>query len=236
MSLDHLRAIREYELQIVLPHLNQKQLILEIGSGNGWQAQCMTARGLKVITLDLPEIPNRHDTQKICFDGIHFPLQNASVDVVYTSNVLEHISQLQSFHKEIRRVLKPHGTAIHVLPTATWRWWTSCGFYLSKFHALPGKFRFQNSTTAASPPLPDFRHRIIPERHGSHGNSFTELHSFRCNNWIESFLSSGWNVESTQANRLFYTGYSLLDNRLSLTLRHYLSYFMGSSCVIYVLR
>ena len=236
MSLEHLQAIREYELHIVLPYLNRNHLILEIGSGNGWQAQCMEALELNVITLDLPESSNNTNARQISFDGIHFPLQNASVDIVYTSNVLEHIPHLQEFQKEICRVLKPNGTAIHVLPTGSWRWWTSFGFYLSKFYALPRKFQFKAITKIASPTLPHFRQHIIPERHGSQGNSFTELYSFRRKNWLKAFCDFGWNIQSAQANRLFYTGYSILGDRLSLKARHYLSYFMGSSCVMYVLR
>lgn len=236
MSLEHLRTIREYELQIILPYLNQKQLILEIGSGNGWQAQLMTALGLNVIALDLPESSNSNKVQQISFDGTHFPLQNASVDVIYTSNVLEHVPHVEAFQKEIRRVLKLNGSVIHVLPTGSWRWWTSCGFYIRKFHTLPRKFRFQNSTTITSPTLLGIRQRVIPERHGAHGTSFTELYSFSRNNWLNIFSRSGWNIERVQANQLFYTGYSILGNKLSLKTRYYLSYFMGSSCVVYILR
>lgn len=236
MSQEHLQTIREYELHKVLPYLSQNQLILEIGSGNGWQAQMMAKLGLNVITLDLPRTHNSTSIPRISFDGNHFPLQNASVDVVYTSNVLEHISQLQSFQKEIRRVLKPSGRAIHVLPTGSWRWWTSYGFYLRKFQVLRRKFHLQEAKTNNSPTPLSFRHRYIPEPHGAYGNSFIELYSFSCNHWLNTFRASGWNIEHTQANRLFYTGYSILDKRLSLKWRHYLSYFMGSSCVIYVLR
>lgn len=236
MSQEHLQAIREYELRAVLPYLNQCHLILEIGSGNGWQARLMTQFGLNVITLDLPGTSNTNDVQQIFFDGTHFPLQDASVDVVYTSNVLEHVSELQSFQKEIRRVLKPNGIAIHVLPTGTWRWWTSCGFYISKFQSLSRNNRLQGLKTKVFPTLPVFRLRYIPVRHGTLGNSFTELYSFSRGRWSNIFRTFGWKIDHLQANRLFYTGYSILDKRLSLKLRHYLSYFMGSSCVIYVLR
>ena len=55
------------------------------------------------------------------------PFDAGSFDVVYTSNVLEHIpmAALPGLHREVRRVLQPGGTALHVTPSHTWRAWTT---------------------------------------------------------------------------------------------------------------
>ena len=64
------------------------------------------------------------------YDGRTIPLPDASVDVVFSSNVLEHVPDLSRMHAEIRRVLAPGGICIHVVPTHTWRLWTTLTSYL----------------------------------------------------------------------------------------------------------
>jgi SAM-dependent methyltransferase len=234
MSSEHLRAIREYEVTQVISYLHPNQLILEIGPGMGWQSKFMTQLGLKVITLDTPE--NKNGIQQIFYDGKNIPLQNASVDLVYTSNVLEHIIHVVDFQKELHRVLKPDGRAIHILPSGSWRWWTSLAFYVRKLQGLPRKFHRRKLTSQVSPTLQRHRHLLFPERHGVSGNSLTELYTFSPFYWIRFFRTTDWTIERVRPTYLFYTGYSILDSRLSLRFRHYLSYIAGSACLIYVLR
>ena len=40
---------------------------------------------------------------------------------MFSSNTLEHVKQLDILLKEMRRVLKPRGTMVHILPTSAWR-------------------------------------------------------------------------------------------------------------------
>jgi ubiquinone/menaquinone biosynthesis C-methylase UbiE len=59
------------------------------------------------------------------FDGRNAPFHDASFDIVFSSNVLEHVPDLVHMHSEIQRVLTPNGYAVHVLPTHSWRLWTT---------------------------------------------------------------------------------------------------------------
>ncbi len=218
MSLEHLRAIREYEIKLILPLLTRGQRILEIGSGAGWQAQALTRHGFTVTTLDViaNDYPNSTTTRRCFYDGVHIPLRSGSVDVVYSSNVLEHIRPMVQIQAELRRVLKAGGRTIHVLPTTAWRFWTLAAFYARKAR------------------FPDFD--LFPERHGEVGNTISELYLFSTTRWCRLFRATGWIVESVMPNRLFYTGHSVLDRRLPLPYRHLLSQYLGSACTIYVLR
>lgn len=218
MSLAHLQAIRLYEIELIVPLLTPGQRLLEIGAGAGWQAQALTAHGFRVTLLDVlaNNYQNLTTARRSYYDGRHLPIQSHSVDVVYSSNVLEHIRPLEQFQVELRRVLKPDGLAIHVLPTVSWRFWTLVAFYLHKLR---------------EPNLAPF-----PERHGERGTAFSELRLFSAGWWCAFFRRTGWTVEAVLPNRLFYTGYSLLDRRLPLPHRRRLSRWLGSSSAIYVLR
>lgn len=233
MSCEHLRGIREYEVAQVVSYLYPNQRVLEVGPGMGWQSKFMTGLGLKVITLGIPG--NIDGEQQIFYDGKNIPLQSSSVDLVYSSNVLEHIVHIVDFQKELRRILKPSGRAIHILPSGSWRWWTSFTFYLRKLQIVPYKFHRLNQATKTSPTLQQHKPQLFPERHGVSGNSLTELYTFSRHYWIRFFRSSGWVVDRVQPARLFYTGYSILGCQLPLGMRHYLSYVAGSACLIYVL-
>ena len=72
----------------------------------------------------------------IVYDGQSIPLESDSVDIVFSSNVLEHIRDVEPFQSEVHRVLKPGGNAVHVLPTSSWRFWTSITSFPDKIRRI----------------------------------------------------------------------------------------------------
>ena len=52
-TLQHLEAIRTYELGIVLDMLPPRGRVLEIGGGTGWQARALENRGYDVSAIDI---------------------------------------------------------------------------------------------------------------------------------------------------------------------------------------
>ena len=50
-------------------------------------------------------------------DTDRWPFPDGQFDVVFSNQVLEHVADIANFLRESRRVLHPHGTAIHVFPT-----------------------------------------------------------------------------------------------------------------------
>ena len=63
------------------------------------------------------------------YDGKQIPLASDTVDVVFSSNVLEQVPDVEGPLGEMKRVLVPGGLAIHVLPTPAWRYWTTLTHY-----------------------------------------------------------------------------------------------------------
>jgi ubiquinone/menaquinone biosynthesis C-methylase UbiE len=208
--------------------------VIEIGAGSGWQANLLKRVGIKVIPLDI--IFQQSDEKFIQYDGVHLPIQSSSVDLIYSSNTLEHVNRLDLLQNELHRVLKPSGRALHILPTPTWRFWTSVEFYLLKLRRLKRWHSLPYQTIYPVKSAKSIASRLFPERHGIAGNFLTEHQYFSRTRWSKHFIAAGWKIERIDSNRLYYAGYSLLDARLSIKARHYLSYLVGSSCAIYVLR
>ncbi len=98
--------------------------VLDIGGGKRctFADECRTHTGVKIIALDVSaeELAFNNDAdEKIVFDiasGKRVPLEDESVDMVTSSSVLEHLKNLENAVKEVRRILKPGGKFISVLP------------------------------------------------------------------------------------------------------------------------
>ncbi len=162
-----------------------------------------------------------------------------------SSNVLEHIPHVERFQREILRVLKPNGRMIHALPTSTWRVTTSLAHYI--WLAKEIRRRLERSApqvdslgvsrqpTARKSRLSRLR-ALLPHRHGEFGNWLTEIYYFSRPRWVRLFRRAGMIVEASDPLRLFYTGYSVGDARISLAVRRRLSRWLGSACRLFVLR
>ena len=212
-TLDYLYAIRMHELGVVLDMLPPEGRVLEVGAGTGWQAKALEYRGYNISAIDLPS-SNYHENlvwPVTEYDGKKIPFEDNTFDIVFSSNVLEHIPHIYEFQKEIHRVLKPDGCVLHVLPSSSWRLWTNITHLLKCW--------------------------TIPNAHGEHaGNSLMEIYYFSRRWWTRLFRETGWVVVAQDSNRLFYTGNSIMDSRLTISIRSKLSRVLGSSCNIFVLR
>ncbi len=212
-SLKHLEAMRRYELDVAFDLLPPGGRVLEIGAGIGWQAQALHDAGYKVSAIDIPSsnLKDQRIWSVTDYDGITIPFEDNEFDIIFSSNVLEHILHIYEFQKEIHRVLKDGGVVLHVLPSSSWRLWSNITEILKSWR--------------------------LPVVHGEHaGNSFTEIYYFSRYSWSRLFNKTGWKIETPKPIGLFYTGSSIMDSRLSINIRKKLSMVMGSACNIFVLR
>ncbi len=77
---------------------------LDVG-GRGYINSESILPGAILVDLDYPN-----------YDGVHLPFEDNSQDYVYSSHVLEHISNYQAVINEWRRVVKVGGYIITVVP------------------------------------------------------------------------------------------------------------------------
>ncbi|MBT3504635.1 MAG: class I SAM-dependent methyltransferase [Piscirickettsiaceae bacterium] len=209
----HLEAVRLEELEVAHDYLPSEGRLLEIGAGTGWQAQALQDRGYDVSAIDiaLSNLRNKRIWPVTDYDGMKIPFKDNTFDIIFSSNVLEHIPHIFEFQKEMQRVLKPEGIAVHILPSSSWRFWSNMTEMLKNWR--------------------------LPLVHGEHaGNSFVEIYYFSRWSWSRLFRKTDWTIETLKSVGLFYTGSSIMDSRLSINTRRKLSWVIGSACNIFVLK
>lgn len=242
-DLDYLHALRLRELEAWLARLpaGANSSLLEIGAGTGAQAAALAAHFTSVTAVDLTG--SSYAAARVFavqdYDGRRLPFADAAFDIVYSSHLLEHVADLAALSDEIRRVLKPGGMAIHVVPTPAWRIWTSVTHYLS----LPGIVlsraggRRDSAAPGAGKPLAaNILSLLFAPAHGARGNRLTEAWYFSKHWWRRQFHRTGWHVTDEFPLRLFYTGNIISGSRLSLTARQRLARHLGSASRCFVLR
>ncbi|MCB1801717.1 MAG: class I SAM-dependent methyltransferase [Gammaproteobacteria bacterium] len=245
MDLQFLQRLREYELELVLPEFTPGTRVLEIGAGTGWQAKALAEHGCDVEAIDLESSGYRaHRVWPVTeYDGRRIPFPDGHFDFIYSSSVLEHIPHLADFQQEMRRVLKNTGTAIHIVPAASWRLWTNLTHYpfVAKY-----VFGMLAARLGASRPRSDdivqlskhsrwdlLKGALFPPRHGEIGNALTELYHFSQLRWCRDFEASGWRIASHRSNEILYSGYMLFGPRISIDTRRSAARVLGGVCHIY---
>lgn len=247
----HMQAlwlVRKYELDIALSYFPpvselQPYRVLELGSGTGQQAQYLTERGYNVLALDLPSSSYRDtrifDIQE--YDGETLPANDNEFDVVFSSNVLEHVINIDKVLSETYRVLKSGGIAIHLVPSPLCRWWSIFAHYIWLFRRIYARI-FVQKTFGGNVQVPrtpqsskEWLGTFFPLRHGERGNTLTEIYYFSERYWMKKFEAHGFKIKKLSNNGIFYTMANAIGTILPLKTREKLATFLGSSCNIYIL-
>ena len=231
---DYVNWVRRAELDRVLPLLKPGDRILEIGAGSGEQARILTGLGYEVEPIDLPQSSYAADRVFAVtdYDGRHFPFPDASFDVVFSSNTLEHIRDLEAIHAEVKRVLKPGGRCIHILPTGSWQFWT----IIAAFPRALRELLHARSVRHMAQGLRYLAVAIFPPRHGERGTALLEMWLFRPQWWRRHFRRNGLDIVSDGAVGLFYTGVAYYGFRWSRERRERLARSLGSSTHLFELK
>ena len=244
---DFVKTIREYEYDCIKGYLPRSAKVLEIGAGAGWQSRKLSEDGFDVKAIDI--CTSKYKAIRVWpveeYDGFTLPFPEHSFDVVFSSNVMEHISHFNAYQAELHRVLRPGGLAIHVLPSSTWRIWTTIAHYpfLIKMvfeKLLACKDDRKGSSVVKDDVLsnrkpPSLRNIIHAPRHGELGNVMTEIYYFSRKYWRARFINSGWDICDVLSTHIFYTGYCIMGDKLAINARKRLSKIFGSSSIIFIL-
>lgn len=250
MASKFAHAMRSAELALAIPLLPAGGRILELGAGDGWQASILTQHGFTVTAIDVAGIAAgaTQYAPVTLYDGRTLPFSDTSFDAVYSSNVLEHVKDFDRIQAELARVLKAEGVAVHCVPSATWRFWTTLGH---PFHAAKWVWNSRRHTTAPQNALqtPAVDHRLmdksllgllrlglIAPRHGEHGNLLTEHYLFSQRGWRHRFEQTGWKIHVMRSTGLLYSGNELFGLRLTRRVRRFMAKILGSSTFIFIAR
>jgi 2-polyprenyl-3-methyl-5-hydroxy-6-metoxy-1,4-benzoquinol methylase len=104
-------------------HVDPGERVLDVGCGEGSFAAELARRGAAVVGVDVAEEPlrrarERHpelDLRLIDGEGA-WQLPDASFDVVWAGEVIEHVADTASWLSELRRVLRPGGRLLLSTP------------------------------------------------------------------------------------------------------------------------
>jgi ubiquinone/menaquinone biosynthesis C-methylase UbiE len=241
-SHSFVEILRLVELQNAVRDIPAGSRVLEIGAGTGWQARELNRRGFEVEAVD---IPDGHYTQERIwpvrdYDGRRLPFGDESFDLIFSSNVLEHVGALPEHLVEQRRVLKAGGEMIHVVPSASWRFWTSLTYYPNALRRRVGEASpmqgTDNNQRAAVPSSRSAVEKLWAPVHGTAKSPFREFIQFRKRNWLQVFAQAGFQDIGYRPTGLFYSGHLIFGPALSIATRTLLAKPFGSSCHVFLMR
>lgn len=238
---DSIAAIRAAEIEVIVPYFMPGGRILEIGAGTGQQALELSRRGFDVKAIEVASSSYREARVFPVseYNGQHIPFPDHSFDFVFSSNVLEHVVDLPALNREIHRVLRDGGFAVHVMPTHIWRLWTTLTLMPAGFQYLfagPAAIAAWPSAAINRSKSLSYKLRRFLGRHGEHGNLLSEHWLFHPNRWRRAFRRDGFEIIEERPLGIFYTGNLLLGTTLSIDQRMRLARILGSACRLYVLR
>jgi ubiquinone/menaquinone biosynthesis C-methylase UbiE len=248
-SIEFLHVIREFEYKVIAKRLFPGARILEIGGGTGYQARQLAADGYDVASIDVMDSVylDKQDFPVQVYDGRNFPFPDASFDIVFSSNVLEHVKDLAQMHAETARVLKPGGYCVHVMPTGVWRFWTNVANYIELIQRLVllalrliprtiHRGALSNARYALGEMIATIKQYAKVPRHGETGNAISEIFTFSTGHWARHFKGQGFVVEECGSIGLFYTGHLIFGAWLPIAMRNKVAGLLGSACYLYKVR
>lgn len=225
--------------------------ILEIGGGDGYIASIFSEYGYDITSIDIqPRYPTSFPVQKMNADYLIFP--ENTFDVIFSSNVLEHIKDLPLVINEMKKVAKKDALFIFVLPTPAWRLITSVYYILRLFRIIflkllnyifrkrPGAIITNNSfhdNPVEIKKVTFFEKikQLILHPHGEYPSFLHEIYYFSYFRWKLLFKKNCLNIVSYKKGPLFYSGVSVFKFRL-IKVRKFLAEYFFSSGHIYLLK
>lgn len=244
----YLDELRLAELDLTLQSFGEyfrNKSVLDVGCGSGVQLSRLKGLACTAIGIERKDsiYAVRPDVAVKVYDGKILPFGSREFDVVYSSNVLEHVADQRALHSELLRVTVPGGVGVHVMPSHVWRLWS----HVTHYPALVRKVsQYREMGCGVPRRMPAARKKRSAIRllcnvcmdppHGEFGNRFTEYFEFHPQAWLRRLAKYGWEIIDHRPTGLFYTGGALAGARLSLNARRRLAACLGSACYTYVVR
>lgn len=140
---DHSRQVNSrWMVRRIISRLPHNPAIIDLGCGTGESFDMFrqlnpTCIWTGVDIEDSPEVRERRrtDAKFVTFDGINIPVAPASIDLVYSRQVLEHVRYPEKLLADVCRVLQPGGLFVgqtsHLEPYHSYSFWnfTPYGFH-----------------------------------------------------------------------------------------------------------
>jgi ubiquinone/menaquinone biosynthesis C-methylase UbiE len=175
------KFVRRKEFELIASHFlpSRPRHALELGAGDGGQSEIISQYVDRLTCTELIAEGNigfggRFNTRTL--PNVQFILcdatdlsrfESSTFDFVYSSNMLEHIHDVEKCLKECARVLRKDGLMIHVMPSRDWKIFNFIGAVLMG---------------------------IPPAIHGVSATHFSEFRNFDESVWLLKIRSAGFAV------------------------------------------
>jgi ubiquinone/menaquinone biosynthesis C-methylase UbiE len=244
--------LREFEIDKILggfpKEFFDEALELGCGSGSGSKYLAFYCKKLIAMEYNADRLTECND-EKITFligDAQNLPqFADGEMDLIFSSNFIEHLPNLDKCLAECRRVVKQDGRIIHTVPNRTWKFFHLLLYYPFGIKVVLWRLFSKNKSTVLSellgeeinvdsnlrPVSGSLRSNLLPKTHGISKSHIREFMDWAEKRWLEKFERNG--LEVVEIIRLpFYFGWG--DSfRFILKLGNYLGL---SSSTAFVLR
>ncbi len=215
---NYLHKLRRREIEAIFAACPPKAFSrgLELGGGDGFQSQFLSRFVASLVVTDYAEgILAQPDgpglTHRVCdAEGVDAVFGAGEFDLIFSSNMFEHLPDPQRALAGMRRVLADDGLAIHIMPSPFWKLTQMMGFYpnmvitrLERYSQRMRRDRLRPVTFDEgwnnNPKIDDRSHsrwRLLlwPVPHGVSSSNWREFAEFRASAWRRQFAAAGFEV------------------------------------------
>jgi len=193
------RKLRKKDIEMIFekcpPQLFEQ--VLELGCGDGYQSMFLKRYIQNLVATDVNK-----DLLNKKLPGIDIRVMDAaetdrrfsqnSLDLIFSSNVLEHIADVRTVLEKMGRVLKEDGLMIHVMPNSLWKYLQYLLFPPIKLRNAAARFFLKKTDgfNASSPCGSNTGYEYFPASHGKQVSSIAEFYRFGAGYWRRVFKSA----------------------------------------------
>ncbi|MFM7016853.1 MAG: class I SAM-dependent methyltransferase [Bacteroidota bacterium] len=219
-SYFHRRALEMQSYLELMPDTSGMN-VLELGCGIGYQSAMLGMVCNKVYATDLPNestfdhAPGMkvaiqlldklhvHNVEFVPCSAENLPFEDSSMDMVFSSHVLEHIPNQQKALHEIYRVLKPGGVHVCIVPVRFEKMYSFISYYsylmksvLKRIINVFGSTKNQEVSKSNLSNIPNEKLNVLkdfpfPPPHGYANHFLSECNQWSCANWQRKMKMDG---------------------------------------------
>lgn len=192
---------RDLEQLLSSPPCEIRGRALEIGCGSGYLTGMLGMHFQEIIPTDVK--PRDTVPGVIMADAQKLPFVDQSFDFVFSSNVLEHINDVDACMEELSRVMSSGAIMLHTMPTSAWK---TLQVFTHPIHLLirllrkssrinsSGQIDHRIEKTEESHSEKPLVTKVMPTIHGISSSHFREFVYFKPSSWRALFERKGFEV------------------------------------------
>lgn len=219
---EYLHEMRKREIELIFAQCPKKIFGkgLELGAGDGFQTTLLSSYVNTLISTEYNKdhLKNKKSTFSIKYqhcdaEVVSEKFKNKQFDIIFSSNMLEHVPRPQKVLQGVYKTLKDDGVTIHVMPSPFWKLcnlffympnrFVSCVDVLSKkggLNQVKNKIKAHHREYRCDNLKIKGRQRsfvcrlLLPPLHGISEDHLTEFLAFRKKRWEKEFKDANLRI------------------------------------------